>query len=26
VVLETGTLSTFLYHGLAERGVAIECI
>lgn len=26
VVLETGTLSTFLYHGLAERGVAVECI
>jgi hypothetical protein len=26
VVLETGTLSTFLYHGLVERGVAIECI
>lgn len=26
VVLETGTLSTFLYHGLVERGVAVECI
>lgn len=26
VVLETGTLSTFLSHGLVERGVAIECI
>lgn len=26
VVLETGPLSTFLYHGLVERGVAIECI
>lgn len=26
VVLETGPLSTFLYHGLIERGVAIECI
>lgn len=25
-VLETGPLSTFLYHGLAERGVAVECI
>jgi len=25
-VLETGTLSTFLYHGLVERGVAVECI
>jgi transposase len=25
-VLETGTLSTFLQHGLAERGVAVECI
>ncbi|WP_237713991.1 hypothetical protein, partial [Novosphingobium sp. Rr 2-17] len=24
VVLETGTLSTFLYHGLVERGVAIR--
>jgi transposase len=21
-----GTLSTFLYHGLVERGVAVECI
>lgn len=26
VVLETGPLSTFLYHGLIERGVPIECI
>jgi transposase len=26
VVLETGPLSTFLYHGLVERGVPIECI
>lgn len=26
VVLETGTLSTFLYHGLVERDVAVECI
>lgn len=26
VVLETGPLSTFLYHGLAERSVAVECI
>lgn len=26
VVLETGPLSTFLYHGLLERGVAVECI
>lgn len=26
VVLETGPLSTFLYHGLAEQGVAVECI
>lgn len=26
VVLETGTLSTFLYHGLVERGVTVECI
>lgn len=26
VVLETGTLSTFLHHGLVERGVAKECI
>lgn len=25
-VLETGTLSTFLYHGLVERAVPIECI
>ncbi len=25
-VLETGPLSTFLYHGLAERGVAVSCI
>ena len=26
VVLETGPLSSFLYHGLVERGVPIECI
>jgi transposase len=26
VVLETGPLSTFLYHGLVERGIAVECI
>lgn len=26
VVLEASTLSTFLYHGLIERGVVIECI
>ncbi|HWK41541.1 MAG TPA: transposase [Croceibacterium sp.] len=26
VVLETGPLSTFLYHGLVERGVPVECI
>jgi len=26
VVLETGPLSTFLYHGLVERVVPIECI
>ena len=26
VVLETGPLSTFLYHGLVERGVSVECI
>lgn len=26
VVLETGSLSTFLYHGLAERGWPAECI
>ncbi|PKP66638.1 MAG: IS110 family transposase [Alphaproteobacteria bacterium HGW-Alphaproteobacteria-7] len=26
VVLETGPLSTFLYHGLNERGVPVECI
>jgi len=25
-VLETGPLSTFLYHGLVERAVPIECI
>ena len=26
VVLETGPLSTFLYHGLVERGLPVECI
>ncbi len=26
VVLETGPLSTFLYYGLSERGIPIECI
>ena len=26
VVLETGPLSAFLYHGLAERGVPVTCI
>lgn len=26
VVLETGPLSTFLYHGMIERGVPVECI
>lgn len=26
VVLETGPLSTFLYHGLVERSVPVECI
>ena len=26
VVLETGPLSTFLYHGLVERDVPIDCI
>ncbi len=26
VVLETGPLSTFLYHGLVERGVPVICI
>jgi transposase len=26
VVLETGTLSSFLYHGLVERGVPVTCI
>ena len=26
VVLETGPLSTFLYHGLVARGVLVECI
>jgi transposase len=26
VVLETGSLSAFLYHGLAERGVPVTCI
>jgi transposase len=26
VVLETGPLSTFLYHGMIERGVPVVCI
>jgi transposase len=26
VVLETGPLSAFLYHGLAERGVPVTCV
>jgi transposase len=26
VVLETGSLSAFLYHGLVERGVPVTCI
>jgi transposase len=26
VVLETGPLSTFLYHGLVERGLPVICI
>jgi transposase len=26
VVLETGPLSTFLYHGLVERDIPVECI
>jgi len=26
IVLETGPLSTFLYHGLVERGIPIKCI
>ncbi|MHA6766987.1 hypothetical protein [Sphingobium ummariense] len=26
VVLETGPLSTCLYHGLVERGIPVECI
>ena len=26
VVLETGALSTYLYHGLVERGVPVVCI
>lgn len=26
VVLETGPLSAFLYHGLTERGIAVVCV
>lgn len=26
VVLETSPVSTFLYHGMAERGIPVECI
>ena len=26
VVLETGALSAFLYHGLSERGIAVVCV
>lgn len=26
VVLETGPLSTFLYHGMTERGIPVDCI
>jgi transposase len=26
VILETGPLSAFLYHGLIERGVAVTCV
>lgn len=26
VVLETGPLSTFLYHGMVDRGVPVDCI
>jgi transposase len=26
VVLETGSLSTFLYHGLIERSIPVDCI
>ena len=26
VILETGALSAFLYHGMAERGVAVICV
>ena len=26
VVLETGALSAFLYHGLKERGIAVVCV
>ena len=26
VVLETGPLSAFLYHGLVERGVPVTCV
>lgn len=26
VILETGSLSAFLYHGLVERGIPVECV
>ena len=26
VILETGPLSAFLYHGLVERGVPVTCV
>jgi len=26
VILETGSLSSFLYHGLAERGAPVTCV